>query len=345
MGAGDVFTLTNSRELHIVRRRRMLHNGMGSRGRVRKSFIFVLAAVAGLAGIAIGLAAGRSNLIRTPKASSVSAHILPAHVTAAVKNVAAQQSAQMQVIRFASNPQPIPPFLARDIDGNVVSTAEWQGKVVLLNFWATWCPPCREEIPELIDLETRYKDRLQVIGISMDDPDDVASVKKFTQRAGVNYPIVMVTREMLAEYGGVPALPTSFVVNLESKVVQKHVGLYPTYVYETEVRALLGLPVEASIEMFKDEGQIFLKNAALATELPDVDFKGLSPELKKVALRRMNSESCDCGCRLTLAQCRINDSACPISKKLAAKVVTEVASSSPPPSSAPASSAPVSNQQ
>jgi thiol-disulfide isomerase/thioredoxin len=323
----------------------MLHNGTGSRGRMKKSFIFVLAAVAGLAGIAIGLAAGRSNLIRVPKVTSASVRVLPARGTASVENVAAQQSGQLRVVRFARNPQPIPPFLARDIDGNVVSTAEWQGKVVLLNFWATWCPPCREEIPELIDLQTRYKDRLQVVGISIDDPEDLAAVKKFTQREGVNYPIVMVTREMLAEYGGVPALPTSFVVNTESKVVQKHVGLYPTYVYETEVRALLGLPVEASVETFEDQGQIFLKNAALATELPDVDFSGLSPELKKVALRRLNSQSCDCGCRLTLAQCRINDSACPISKKLAAKVVTEVASTSPPPSSAPPSSAPVSNQQ
>jgi thiol-disulfide isomerase/thioredoxin len=323
----------------------MLHNGTGSRGRMKKSFIFVLAAVAGLAGIAIGLAAGRSNLIRVPKVTSASVRVLPARGTASVENVAAQQSGQLRVVRFARNPQPIPPFLARDIDGNVVSTAEWQGKVVLLNFWATWCPPCREEIPELIDLQTRYKDRLQVVGISIDDPEDLAAVKKFTQREGVNYPIVMVTREMLAEYGGVPALPTSFVVNTESKVVQKHVGLYPTYVYETEVRALLGLPVEASVETFEDQGQIFLKNAALATELPDVDFSGLSPELKKVALRRLNSQSCDCGCRLTLAQCRINDSACPISKKLAAKVVTEVASTSPPPSSAAPSSAPVSNQQ
>jgi thiol-disulfide isomerase/thioredoxin len=314
-----------------------------------KSFIFVLAAIAGLAGIAIGLAAGRSNLIRVPKASVASTHVLPAHPAAAVKNVSAQQSGQMPVVRFVSNPQVAPPFLVRDIDGNVISTAEWKDKVVLLNFWATWCPPCREEVPELVDLQTRYKDRLQVIGISMDDPEDIRTVKKFAVQEGVNYPIVMASREIILEYGGVPALPTSFVVNTESKVVQKHVGLYPTFVYETEVRALLGMPINATVETFKDEGQVFLKNAALATELPDVDFKDLTPELKKVALRRMNSESCDCGCRLTLAQCRINDSLCPISKKLAAKVVAEVASNAPAPSSTPASSpdtsAPSSNQQ
>ena len=316
---------------------------------MKKSFIFVLAAIAGLAGIVIGLAAGRSNLIRGPRASSASAHILAAHPTAGVRNVAAQQSGQMPVVRFVSNPQVAPPFLVRDIDGNVISTAEWKDKVVLLNFWATWCPPCREEVPELVDLQSRYKDRLQVIGISMDDPEDIRTVKKFAVQEGVNYPIVMASREIILEYGGVPALPTSFVVNTESKVVQKHVGLYPTFVYETEVRALLGMPINATVETFKDEGQVFLKNAALATELPDVDFKDLTPALKKVALRRMNSESCDCGCRLTLAQCRINDSLCPISKKLAAKVVAEVASNAPVPSKAPASApdtaAPTSNQQ
>src|SRR3984957_15564402 len=109
------------------------------------------------------------------------------------------------------------------------------------------------------------------------------------------------------------------------------------------------MPGEASGETFNGEAQIFLKNAALATELPEVDFKGLTPELKKVALKRLNSESCDCGCRLTLAQCRINDSLCPISKKPAAKVVAEVSSTSPAPpvpaSPTPDSTAPSSNQQ
>ncbi|MGB8524783.1 MAG: TlpA disulfide reductase family protein, partial [Candidatus Acidiferrales bacterium] len=266
-------------------------------------------------------------------------HLEPARVVASVKNTSTEQSDRRSVIRFASNPQAVPPFLVRDINGGVVSTAEWHGKVVLLNFWATWCPPCREEIPELVELQGRYKDRLQVVGISMDDPDDVAGVKKFSEREGVNYPIVMASREILMEYGGVPALPTSFVVNTDGKVVQKHVGLYPTFVYETELRSLLGLPVEATVETFEDTGQIFLRNAALATELPDVDFTGLTPELRKAALKRLNSESCSCGCRLTLAQCRINDTLCRVSKNSAAQVVKEIAAgSSTSPDTTPAPS-------
>jgi thiol-disulfide isomerase/thioredoxin len=174
---------------------------------MNKAFIFILALAAGLAGIAIGIAAGRSHLSTVRRIPDARAHLEPARVVTSVKNTSAAQSDRMNVIRFASNPQAVPPFLVRDINGGVVSTAEWHGKVVLLNFWATWCPPCREEIPELIDLESRYKDRLQVIGISMDDPDDVAGVKRFTEREGVNYPIVMASRELLMEYGGVPALP------------------------------------------------------------------------------------------------------------------------------------------
>jgi thiol-disulfide isomerase/thioredoxin len=213
--------------------------------------------------------------------------------------------------------------MVRDLDGNLVSTAEWHGKAVLLNFWATWCPPCREEILQLIDLATRYKDRLQVIGVSMDD-EPPAAVKQFVKRAGINYPVVMATREMLAAYGGVPALPTTFVVDVHSRVVQKHIGLYPREVCENEIRALLGMPVDATVETFTDTGQIFLKNAALATELPGVDFTGLTSEQKKAALKRMNSENCDCGCRLTIAQCRMIDTACPISQKLAANIIKAV---------------------
>jgi len=95
------------------------------------------------------------------------------------------------------------------------------------------------------------------------------------------------------------------------------------------------LPVDATIETFEDTGQIFLKNAVLATELPNVDFTGLNAEQKKAALKRMNSETCDCGCTLTLAQCRINDTSCPVSKKLAAQVVKEIAASATTPAPTP----------
>jgi thiol-disulfide isomerase/thioredoxin len=298
---------------------------------MKKSFIFLLAIIAGLSGLAIGLGAGRSAKPNIAKAVPSFAHFSSAALHSAPRTEArpaTPQSDGAHIVRFASNPQPMPAFLVHDVDGNPVSTAAWKGKVVLLNFWATWCPPCRAEVPMLIDLAARYKDRVQIVGVSLDDGPE--EVKAFVKDEGINYPVVMASREIVAEYGGVPALPTLFIVNPDGNVVQKHEGLYSRELYETEIRLLLGLPSEATIETFQDTGQIFLKNATFATELPDVDFTGLSAEQKKIALKRMNSDKCDCGCRLTLAQCRINDTSCGVSRKLAANVVKQIASATPP---------------
>jgi thiol-disulfide isomerase/thioredoxin len=231
-----------------------------------------------------------------------------------------------------------PPFLLHDISGRIVSTADWKGKVVILNFWATWCPPCREEIPELVQLQAKYKDKLLIVGASEDD-DGPQKVQQFAQRYGMNYPIVMATRELIDNYGGVPALPTSFIIDPQGRVMMKHTGLYEFEVYEREVRALSGLPVEARIETFDDTGQIFLKNAANATELPDVDLSGLTAAQKKEALHRLNAEGCTCGCKLTLAECRINDSTCPVSKGAANDVVKRVRAGQPEPEQPPAADA------
>ncbi|MGH9728018.1 MAG: TlpA disulfide reductase family protein [Candidatus Acidiferrales bacterium] len=229
------------------------------------------------------------------------------------------------VLYFAKDPEAAPPFLVRDLSGNVVSTPALKGKVVLLNFWATWCGPCREEIPEMVKLQSKYKDTLQIIGASEDEvpPEQVA---KFAQKVGINYPVIMASAQLEREYGGVAALPTTFVINTDGRVVQKNVGVYPLEFYDMEVRSLMGMPVTARIQTFKDTGQIFLKNAAHASELPGVSFAGLTPAQKKIALHRLNAQKCTCGCGLTLAECRVNDTTCPISKGIANKIVREVAS-------------------
>jgi len=285
---------------------------------------FVAIAVATI--LVVGLAARARRVSANMPVTS--RHALPAG--ARLPGPADDPVDQVKVVRFARNPALVPPFLVPDLSGNVVSTASFHGKVVLLNFWATWCPPCRDEIPELIELAARYKDNLQIIGVSMDDaPAD--EVRKFAQEAGINYPVIMGSRELSGEYGGVPALPTAFVVNRDGRIVQKHVGLYPIEIYEAEVRALLGLPVRAAVETFEDTGQIFLKNASQATELPGVSFAGLTPDEKRAALKRMNSEKCTCGCGLTIAQCRINDTDCSTSKQLAEDIVNEIRSRNAPP--------------
>ena len=226
-------------------------------------------------------------------------------------------------IRFVKNPEPVPEFTLRDLDGQPISPAHWRGKVILLNFWATWCGPCRAEIPDLIQLQAKYAGRLQIIGLSVDE-GPAEAVKRFAQRARINYPIAIASPELQAKFGGILALPTLFLLDANGGVVQKHIGLRNPVLYETEVRALLGLPVEAKIETFEDTGQIFLANAKRATELPGVDLSKLTPEQRKVALREFNRKNCNCKCDLTLAQCRINDTSCPVSEKLAKQEVEKI---------------------
>lgn len=271
-------------------------------------------------------------------AKRVSAHSGHGASSPASLHASVHQDGGPSVIRFVRDPEPVPAFLAHDLDGNVVTPATWEGKVTLVVFWATWCGPCREEIPELIQLQKAYPGQAQVVGISVDEePPD--AVKHFSEKVGINYPIVMTSADISRGFGGIPALPTTFIVNQKTGVVQKHVGLHSYEELNTEVRSLLGLPVDATVETFVDMGQVFLKNAANASELPGVDLIGLTPRQRQIALKRLNSEGCSCGCGLTLAECRINDTACGVSKKIASEVVHQVRENqqpAPPPPSDPA---------
>jgi cytochrome c biogenesis protein CcmG/thiol:disulfide interchange protein DsbE len=254
-----------------------------------------------------------------------------------------QEQGQAQpTIYFVRNPDPAPEFMLAGLDGKPISLAAARGKIILLNFWASWCGPCRAEVPDLVELQERYKDRLQVIGLIVDD-DDMDAIHQFVRDFGINYPVGVAPVELRVQYGGIPGLPTSFVLDTQGRVVQKHVGLRDPALYEIEIRALLGLPTGFKVETFEDTGEIFLKHADRASELPGVDFSKLTAEQKKIALHRFNAESCNCGCTLTLAQCRINDSACQVSKSLTAKIIGELTGTNA--SARPAKSAPAAPAQ
>jgi thiol-disulfide isomerase/thioredoxin len=256
------------------------------------------------------------------------------------------QDSDQPTIRFVRNPDPAPEFNLAGLDGKPVTLADTKGKVVLVNFWATWCGPCRAEIPDLVELQNKYKDRLQILGLVVDDEDQDA-IKKFVAKFRINYPVAIATDALRLEYGGIPALPTSFVLDSEGRVVQKHEGLRDPVLYETEVRSLLGLPIgDVKVETFEDTGEIFLKHADRASELPGVDLSKLTPEQKTVALHKFNADSCTCGCKFTLAQCRIYDRGCQVSQAAITKILAAItksagaastpASASPPPSATPA---------
>src|SRR5579864_220710 len=246
-----------------------------------------------------------------------------------------QQDSQPS-IRFVRNPDPAPDFKLTGLDGKPVTLADSKGKVILLNFWATWCGPCRAEVPDLVELQNKYKDKLQIIGLVTDDDDDPEAVQKFVKEFEINYPIAFATTDLRIQYGGIPALPTSFMLDTEGRVVQKHEGLRNPGLYEAEIRALLGLRLDGiRVETFEDKGEIFLKHADRASQLPGVDLSKLTPEQKTMALRSFNAESCSCGCNYTLAQCRIWDHDCQVSKDRTGKIVEELATRKAPPPSPP----------
>jgi thiol-disulfide isomerase/thioredoxin len=262
-------------------------------------------------------------------AASLLLYLLPSSLFA--------QDSDQRAIRFVRNPDPAPDFKLAGLDGKPVTLADSKGKVILLNFWATWCGPCRAEIPDLIELQNKYKDRLQILGLVVDD-DDPDAIKKFVGKFHINYPVALATDDLRIEYGGIPALPTSFVLDAEGRVVQKHEGLRDPVLYETEIRSLLGLPIgDIKVETFEDTGEIFLKHADRASQLPGVDLSKLTPEQKTVAFHKFNANSCTCGCNFTLAQCRIYDRGCKISQAAIGKIIAAITATPHAPSATPAS--------
>ena len=227
-------------------------------------------------------------------------------------------------LRFYRNPAVAPAFAARDLDGREVSLAALRGKVVIINFWATWCGPCRAEIPDLIALQEKYRDSLQVIGISQDEvPVDL--VRKFAVDHRMNYPVVMSSPEIEHLFPGVNALPTSFVVDRQSRIVQKHVGMLTASLTERETRALAGLSVNAAIEEVDQTQGLKLENGAQAMTIPGVDLAAFDVAKRTEALQKLNSQPCTCGCDLTVARCRVDDPSCGVSLPLARQIVKQIA--------------------
>jgi thiol-disulfide isomerase/thioredoxin len=225
-------------------------------------------------------------------------------------------------VQWSDRPVPMPTLNLVDLDGRRISNASLAGKVVLLNFWATWCGPCREEIPMLAALQTHYGHRLAIIGLSIDETP-AADVKAFAAEVGVNYPVVMSTRALEADFGGITAVPSTFVVDPQGRILQRHLGLLRGPRTEHEVRVLAGLPTNASVATVRDTGQVLLANAAYATEIPGIDLKPLSSTQRERTLKRLNEEHCTCGCGLTVAQCRINDPSCQVSLPVAKTILAD----------------------
>ena len=140
-----------------------------------------------------------------------------------------------------TNHQLAPDFTLPTPDGRDLQLSSYRGKVVLLDFWATWCDPCREEIPHFVELQQKYGDRgLQIIGVSMDDSPE--PVRPFYQRFHMNYPVVMGTAKTGELYGGILGLPISFLIGRDGRIYTKHIGATEASVFEREITHLIEIP-------------------------------------------------------------------------------------------------------
>jgi cytochrome c biogenesis protein CcmG/thiol:disulfide interchange protein DsbE len=138
--------------------------------------------------------------------------------------------------------KPAPDFTLKDADGKLVRLADYRGKVVLLDFWATWCTPCKIEIPWFIDFQRKQKDRgFEVLGVAMDD-EGWEVVKPYAVKMSINYRLVMGTDQTAQAYGGVDALPTTFLIDRSGKIAAVHVGLASKKDFEDGIEQLLNDP-------------------------------------------------------------------------------------------------------
>lgn len=138
-----------------------------------------------------------------------------------------------------------PNFSLKDANGTPVRLSDYRGKVVLLNFWATWCGPCKLEIPWFMDFEQRYKDRgFAVLGVSMDE-DGWEAVKPYIADRKVNYRVVLGDDLVGNLYGGIDSLPTTFLIDRDGRVASVHVGLVAKNDYEGEIGKLMEMKATA----------------------------------------------------------------------------------------------------
>jgi thiol-disulfide isomerase/thioredoxin len=134
---------------------------------------------------------------------------------------------------------PAPDWELTDLNGKLVKFSDFRGHVLILDFWATWCAPCRIEIPHFVELQKQYGDKgLTVIGVSLDEQGPEV-VKKFVKRLGVNYAIVVGNQKVVEAYGGVYAIPTTFVIDRQGRIVSEHMGYDDKEVFEKEIQSLL----------------------------------------------------------------------------------------------------------
>ena len=139
----------------------------------------------------------------------------------------------------AAGQEKAPNFKVQAADGSTVELAKLKGKVVVVNYWATWCGPCRQEIPGFLEVYKAYRPKgLEIVGVSLDEQGWTV-VKPYIQKAQVTYPVVIADRTLQTAYGRIDAIPTTFIVDKKGNIVDRHVGYMDKGTFEKKIKALL----------------------------------------------------------------------------------------------------------
>ncbi len=224
----------------------------------------------------------------------------------------------------ASGDHPLAPnFTVTDLSGRKINLADYKGKVVMLDFWATWCGPCRIEIPGFVELQNRYRDQgLAIIGMSMDDGPE--PVRDFYSEFKMNYPVALADERLAELYGGILGLPTTFLIGRDGRIYAKHVGASAVSTFEEEIKKLLAAQGPGDLAEFKQAGggrpgeSIDLGDPEeINSEVPGVNLTKLTTAQKGQFKKRLEKGQCTCGCKLNLLKCRLDDRKCGVSRKLA----------------------------
>lgn len=140
---------------------------------------------------------------------------------------------------FAQTKEQAKDFSLPMADGNIIKLSKLKGKVVIVNFWATWCGPCVREIPDFVELYKQYKDKgLEIVGISIDQKG-WAVIQPFVKKHGIEYPIVLATPQFAGEYGNIQAIPTTYIVDKNGYVVEQLLGSRSKSMLEAKLKPLL----------------------------------------------------------------------------------------------------------